>query len=35
MRTALVIYAIGISLVSVYLAKIYRVWKGKSKQVYL
>jgi cytochrome bd-type quinol oxidase subunit 2 len=34
MRTALVVYAIGISLVSVYLARIYRVWKGKSGQVY-
>jgi cytochrome d ubiquinol oxidase subunit II len=35
MRTALVVYAIGISLVSVYLARIYRVWKGKSGPVYL
>lgn len=34
LRTAFVIYVIGISIVSVYLWKIYRVWKGKSGQVY-
>jgi len=34
LRTAFIIYVIGISIVSVYLARIYRVWKGKSGQVY-
>jgi cytochrome d ubiquinol oxidase subunit II len=35
LRTALVVYAIGVSLVGVYLANTYRVWKGKSGPVYL
>jgi len=34
LQTALVIYLIGLAIVSVYLVKIYRVWKGKSRPVY-
>jgi cytochrome d ubiquinol oxidase subunit II len=34
LRTALVIYLIGISIVGVYLGRIYRVWQGKARPVY-
>ena len=34
LRTALIIYLIGISIVSVYLVNIYRIWAGKVRAVY-
>jgi cytochrome d ubiquinol oxidase subunit II len=33
-RTALIIYLIGLAIVIVYLVNIYRVWKGKVREVY-
>ena len=34
LRTALMIYLLGISIVGVYQINIYRIWKGKAGQVY-
>jgi cytochrome bd ubiquinol oxidase subunit II len=34
LRTALMIYLLGISIVAVYQINIYRIWKGKAGQVY-
>ena len=34
MRTALVIYLIGLAIVAVYLVNIFRIWRGKSGGVY-
>jgi cytochrome d ubiquinol oxidase subunit II len=34
MRIALVVYVIGLAIVSVYLVNIFRIWKGKSHGVY-
>jgi len=34
LQTALVIYTIGLAIVSVYLVNIYRVWRGKTGAVY-
>src|SRR5258708_31694468 len=34
LRTAFVIYLTGVAIVSVYLVAVYRIWKGKSGQVY-
>jgi cytochrome d ubiquinol oxidase subunit II len=34
LRTALVVALVGLSIVSVYLVKIYRIWAGKSGNVY-
>ena len=34
LRTALIVYLIGLPIVSVYLVSVYRIWKGKSGQVY-
>lgn len=34
LRTALIVYAIGITIVAVYLVNIYRIWGGKTSQVY-
>ncbi len=35
MRIALGIYLFGMTLVTVYLVNIYRIWKGKSQQYYI
>jgi cytochrome d ubiquinol oxidase subunit II len=34
LRTALVVYAIGLAIVSVYLVNVYRIWKGKAALIY-
>lgn len=34
LQTALVIYLVGLAIVSVYLVNIYRVWRGKTRPVY-
>ena len=34
LQTALVVYLVGLAIVSVYLVNIYRVWKGKARPVY-
>jgi cytochrome bd ubiquinol oxidase subunit II len=34
LRVALVIYLLGLAIVSVYLVSVYRIWQGKSGQVY-
>ena len=34
LRIALVIYLIGLAIVSVYLIAVYRIWKGKAEAVY-
>ena len=34
LRTALIIYVIGITIVAVYLVNIYRIWGGKAGKVY-
>jgi cytochrome d ubiquinol oxidase subunit II len=34
LRTALLVYLIGISIVAVYQINIYRIWRGKAGQVY-
>jgi cytochrome bd-type quinol oxidase subunit 2 len=34
LRTALIIYVIGITIVTVYLVNIYRIWGGKAGTLY-
>jgi cytochrome d ubiquinol oxidase subunit II len=34
LQTALVVYLVGLAIVSVYLVNIYRVWRGKTSSVY-
>jgi cytochrome bd ubiquinol oxidase subunit II len=34
LRTALMVYLFGISLVGIYQVNVYRIWKGKAGQVY-
>jgi cytochrome d ubiquinol oxidase subunit II len=34
LRTALMIYLVGISIVAIYQINIYRIWRGKAGQVY-
>jgi cytochrome bd-type quinol oxidase subunit 2 len=34
LRTAFIVYLIGQAMVRVYLVTVYRVWRGKSGQVY-
>jgi len=34
LRTAFIVYLIGLAIVSVYLVTVYRVWRGKSGRVY-
>ena len=34
LRTALVVYLVGLAIVSVYLVTTYRVWRGKTRPVY-
>jgi cytochrome d ubiquinol oxidase subunit II len=34
LQTALIVYMVGLAIVSVYLVKIYRVWKGRATPVY-
>jgi cytochrome d ubiquinol oxidase subunit II len=34
LRAGLIVYLIGLAIVSVYLVAVYRIWKGKTGQVY-
>jgi len=34
LQTALVVYLIGLAIVSAYLVHVYRVWQGKTRPVY-